>query len=181
MHGAVGSTFSIEAEIIPVAPSRSAHGGCVPQCVRSAMSSNALAVIDFHSPQHPEPVLQRAHTSGIDIRRLLRILLWFNSALPIETIQPLRAGFIRCTCRMSRLSWLSKSGRILFSLTCVRALVFELAALSTRWRRLKAVCPQNERQDPQQRLTYRSLSPDDDATAEQQLFAQTGSRIGRKS
>jgi radical SAM superfamily enzyme YgiQ (UPF0313 family) len=127
----------------------------------------------FYTPRHLETILRRAHASGIDIRRLLPILLWFSAAVPLENVHPLQAGIIRRKHRLTRRSGLPIEGRFPFYLKYARELISKHTALFGRWRRLNAICRRIEREDPERRYTDRSLSPDDDATADMRLYTQT--------
>ncbi len=56
----------------------------------------------FYTDDHLETILRRAHASGIDIWRLMVVLLWFSAAVPIENVHPLQAGILRRKSRLDR-------------------------------------------------------------------------------
>lgn len=56
----------------------------------------------FYSPDHLETILRRAAASGINIRSLMPVLLWFSSATAIEDLHPLQWGIMRRKYRKDR-------------------------------------------------------------------------------
>jgi radical SAM superfamily enzyme YgiQ (UPF0313 family) len=56
----------------------------------------------FYTPAHMETVMRRAAASGINVGRLLTILLWFSTSAQIEKVHPLQGGIFRLKYRMDR-------------------------------------------------------------------------------
>lgn len=94
----------------------------------------------FYTDEHLETILRRAHASGIDIYRLMIILLWFSSAVPVEKLHPLQAGLIRRKNRKSRRPGLSQEDRVSFYARYFRELVGKQWELFRRWHKLRGIC-----------------------------------------
>ncbi len=60
----------------------------------------------YYTPAHMETILRRARASGIDIYRLMVIVLWFASSLSVEKVHPLQGGILRLKNRRERRSGL---------------------------------------------------------------------------
>jgi len=99
----------------------------------------------YYTPEHVETILKRARASGIDIFRLMVIVLWFAASLPIEKVHPLQGGILRLKNRRERrsgmavepvwrfypkLAWefLSKNTRILWKALEYRRIAKRVAA-----------------------------------------------------
>jgi radical SAM superfamily enzyme YgiQ (UPF0313 family) len=56
----------------------------------------------FYTPAHMETIMRRALVSGIDVGRLLTILLWFSTSALVEKVHPLQGGIFRLKYRTDR-------------------------------------------------------------------------------
>ena len=56
----------------------------------------------YYTPEHIATILRRARTRGIDLYRLMLILLWFSISFPIEKVHPLQGGILRLKNRLER-------------------------------------------------------------------------------
>ena len=56
----------------------------------------------FYTPAHMETIMRRAAASGIDVGRLLTILLWFSTSALVEKVHPLQGGIFRLKYRTDR-------------------------------------------------------------------------------
>jgi radical SAM superfamily enzyme YgiQ (UPF0313 family) len=56
----------------------------------------------YYTPEHVETIFRRAKASGIDIYRLMVIVLWFASSLRVEKVHPLQGGILRFKNRHER-------------------------------------------------------------------------------
>jgi hypothetical protein len=58
----------------------------------------------YYTPEHIETILRRAQACGINILRLMQIILWFAASLSVERVHPLQGGFFRLKSRRERRS-----------------------------------------------------------------------------
>lgn len=58
----------------------------------------------YYTPEHIETILRRAQACGINILRLMQIILWFAASLSVEKVHPLQGGFFRLKNRRERRS-----------------------------------------------------------------------------
>ncbi|HVQ11156.1 MAG TPA: radical SAM protein, partial [Methyloceanibacter sp.] len=56
----------------------------------------------FYTDEHIETIMRRAHATGINIRSLMPVLMWFSSAVKIEELHPLQWGIFRVKHRKDR-------------------------------------------------------------------------------
>ena len=56
----------------------------------------------FYTDEHLETIMRRAHATGINIRSLMPVLMWFSSAVKIEELHPLQWGIFRVKHRKDR-------------------------------------------------------------------------------
>src|SRR4029079_7563187 len=56
----------------------------------------------FYTDEHLETIMRRAHATGINIRSLMPVLMWFSSAMKIENLHPLQWGIFRVKHRKDR-------------------------------------------------------------------------------
>ena len=128
----------------------------------------------FYTDDHLETILRRAHASGIDIWRLMVVLLWFSAAVPIENVHPLQAGILRRKSRLDRRPGFPVEPWLKFYMTCAAELVGKQLALFKRWRALSAICRRVIAEDPGRAYTDRALTPvPSDGREELQLYTQT--------
>jgi radical SAM superfamily enzyme YgiQ (UPF0313 family) len=94
----------------------------------------------FYTDEHVETILRRAHASGIDVYRLMVVLLWFASAVPVEKVHPLQAGLLRRKDRLSRRPGLAQEPWLSFYTNYVLELARKQASLFQRWRKMRRIC-----------------------------------------
>ncbi|MGH6870785.1 MAG: B12-binding domain-containing radical SAM protein [Rhizomicrobium sp.] len=68
----------------------------------------------YYTPEHIATILKRARASGIDIFRLMVIVLWFASSLAVEKVHPLQGGILRIKNRRDRRSTLPIESPLVF-------------------------------------------------------------------
>ena len=56
----------------------------------------------YYTPEHIETILKRARAKGINIKRLMLIILWFSASLAVEKVHPLQGGVLRLKSRHER-------------------------------------------------------------------------------
>ena len=56
----------------------------------------------YYTPSHIETIFRRAKASGIDVYRLMVIVLWFAASLRVERVHPLQGGILRFKNRHER-------------------------------------------------------------------------------
>jgi hypothetical protein len=56
----------------------------------------------YYTQEHMETILKRARAKGINIRRLMLIILWFSASLAVEKVHPLQGGILRLKSRRER-------------------------------------------------------------------------------
>ena len=57
---------------------------------------------DYYSPEHIQTLLRRARASGIKVRRMAHMALWFHGVSTIEGLHPLDGGYFRLKSRRDR-------------------------------------------------------------------------------
>jgi hypothetical protein len=106
------------------------------------------AWLQFYSEDHLATILRRAHASGIDLRRLAVVLLWFSAAVPVEGLHPLQAGILRLKSRNERRPGLSREPWLPFYARQGAETAHNAMAFVKRWHRLAALCRRIAREDP---------------------------------
>ena len=130
----------------------------------------------FYTDEHIETILRRAHASGIDIRRLMIVLIWFSAAVPIEGVHPLQAGILRRKSRNDRRPGLPLEPRLVFYAKYLSDLARKQLALFKRWRALDAICRKIIRDDVHRSYSDKALTPmPSDGREDVQLYTQTAS------
>ncbi|MDX2307085.1 MAG: radical SAM protein [Hyphomicrobium sp.] len=130
----------------------------------------------FYTPEHMETILKRAHVSGIDARRLMAVLLWFSSAVPIENVHPLQAGLIRRKHRHDRRPGLPIENAVAFHVKGLAERAGKLWRLGRRWRMLSTMASRVIAADATRSYTDRALTPvPEDGKEDLQLYTQTAS------
>jgi radical SAM superfamily enzyme YgiQ (UPF0313 family) len=128
----------------------------------------------FYSDDHVETILRRAHASGIDIRRLMVILLWFSSAVPLEGVHPLQAGLLRIKNRLERRSGMPIEPWPMFYWKFAADFVGKHVAFVRRWRKLDAMRKRILAEDPNRAYNDKALAPvPEDRREELELYTQT--------
>jgi radical SAM superfamily enzyme YgiQ (UPF0313 family) len=113
----------------------------------------------FYSPDHLETILRRANASGIDIWRLMIILIWFSSGVAVEKVHPLQAGLLRLKHRTDRRPGMPIEPAWSFYPKYVLEVVGKNWQLLRRWHRLYRICRRIERDPLAKRYTDLALTP----------------------
>jgi hypothetical protein len=139
--------------------------------VAAGVSRGLGAVLHDRTPRD-DP--SRAHASGIKIRSLCQVLLWFSSAVPLENVHPLQAGIFRLKRWSERRSGMPLESRLSFYARFAQETVRKHMAFYRRWRMLERVRRQVEAEDPHRGYKDRALLPDaPELDREWRLYTQT--------
>jgi hypothetical protein len=128
----------------------------------------------FYSEDHIETILRRAHASGINMRRLAVVLLWFSVAVPIEGLHPLQTGILRLKSRNERRPGLPRDPWLPFYARQGAETTRKAVAFVRRWYKLEALCRRIAREDPRRTYTDLALTPvPADGREDLRLYKQT--------
>ena len=83
--------------------------------------------------------MRRAHATGINIRSLMPVLMWFSSAVKIEELHPLQWGIFRVKHRKDRRSGLPLESPLSFYAGYAAETARKAVKLARRWRHLKSI------------------------------------------
>jgi hypothetical protein len=127
----------------------------------------------FYTPDHLEAILRRAAASGINIRSLMPVLLWFSSATLIENLHPLQWGILRRKYRKDRRPGLPIEPVWSFYPKLIADFTRKNIKLVRRWRMLNLLVRKIEA-DPAARLYADSaMTPvQDEDAAHMELYTQ---------
>jgi len=131
---------------------------------------------DFYTPQHLETILRRAFVSGIKLRRLMIVLLWFSGAVPVERVHPLQAGLFRRKIRTERRPGMPIEPVWVFYPKYLGEIVSKSIAFARRWRQLDLMIRRIEQDHNAGRYTDAAMQPvEDDHMEDMELYTQTQS------
>jgi len=105
----------------------------------------------FYTDDHLETIMRRAAATGINLRSLMPILMWFSSAVMIEGVHPLQWGIFRVKYREDRRSTFPIEPRLSFYANAVQDTARKAVKLVRRWRHLKRIVAKIEA-DPHAKL-----------------------------
>ncbi len=128
----------------------------------------------FYTDEHLETIMRRAAATGINIRSLMPVLMWFSSAVKIEELHPLQWGIFRVKYRKDRRPSLPLEPPIAFYARYAGDTARKAAKLVRRWLHLKSIVRKIEA-DPNS-MAYRddSLIPVAEEDSEHmELYTQT--------
>jgi hypothetical protein len=128
----------------------------------------------FYTDEHLETILRRAAATGINIRSLMPVLMWFSSAVKIEELHPLQWGIFRVKYRKDRRPTLPLESPIAFYGRYAGDTARKATKLARRWLHLKSIVRRIEA-DPNS-MAYRddSLIPVAEEDSEHmELYTQT--------
>jgi radical SAM superfamily enzyme YgiQ (UPF0313 family) len=128
----------------------------------------------YYTPEHMERIMRRARASGVDVSRLMPIILWFSSSLAVEKVHPLQGGILRLKNRHDRRSGMPTEPAWSFYLRYAAELVTKHARLARHAFRLYRIY-RRVPSDPQAlRYTDLAMTPvDDDEAARLEMFTHT--------
>ena len=93
----------------------------------------------FYTDEHLETIMRRAHATGINIRSLMPVLMWFSSAVKIEELHPLQWGIFRVKHRNDRRPGLPIESPLSFYTGYAAETARKAVKLVRRWRHLKSI------------------------------------------
>jgi radical SAM superfamily enzyme YgiQ (UPF0313 family) len=93
----------------------------------------------FYTDEHLETIMRRAHATGINIRSLMPVLMWFSSAVKIEELHPLQWGIFRVKHRKDRRPGLPIESPLSFYAGYASETARKAVKLVRRWRHLKSI------------------------------------------
>jgi hypothetical protein len=105
----------------------------------------------FYTDEHLETIMRRAHATGINIRSLMPVLMWFSSAVKIEELHPLQWGIFRRKYRADRRSSFPVEPALSFYASYVQETARKAVKLARRWLHLKSIVRKIEA-DPRAKL-----------------------------
>jgi hypothetical protein len=128
----------------------------------------------FYTDEHLETIIRRAYATGINVRSLMPVLMWFSSAVKIEGLHPLQWGIFRIKHRRDRRPGLPLEWAPLFYARYAKETAVKAVKLARRWLHLKSLVRKVEA-DPNAAL-YRdeALVPvAEEDSAHMELYNQT--------
>jgi len=130
----------------------------------------------FYTDEHLETIMRRAAATGINIRSLMPVLMWFSSAVTIENLHPLQWGIFRVRHRRDRRPGLPLESPAAFYARYAAETARKAAKLARRWRHLKRILAKIEA-DPNAKLYMdEALTPVGEEDAEHmELYNQSES------
>jgi hypothetical protein len=93
----------------------------------------------FYTDEHLETIMRRAYATGINIRSLMPVLMWFSSAVKIENLHPLQWGIFRVKHRKDRRPGLPTESTLTFYARYAAETAKKAAKLAQRWLHLKSI------------------------------------------
>jgi len=128
----------------------------------------------FYTDEHLETIMRRAAATGINLRSLMPILMWFSSAVRIENLHPLQWGIFRVRRRRDRRPGLPLESPVTFYARYAGETARKAAKLARRWRHLKRILAKIEA-DPNAKLYMdEALTPVGEEDAEHmELYNQS--------
>jgi radical SAM superfamily enzyme YgiQ (UPF0313 family) len=105
----------------------------------------------FYTDEHLETIMRRAHATGINIRSLMPVLMWFSSAMKIENLHPLQWGIFRVKHRKDRRPGFPIESPLTFYANYAAETSRKATKLARRWLHLKSIVAKIEA-DPNSKL-----------------------------
>jgi hypothetical protein len=105
----------------------------------------------FYTDEHLETIMRRAYATGINIRSLMPVLMWFSSAMKIENLHPLQWGIFRVKYRKDRRPGFPVQSPLAFYAGYAGETARKAAKLARRWLHLKSIVAKIEA-DPNAKL-----------------------------
>ncbi len=93
----------------------------------------------FYTDEHLETIMRRAAATGINLRSLMPILMWFSSAMKIENLHPLQWGIFRVKRRADRRPSFPIESPLSFYAGYAAETAKKAAKLVRRWMHLKSI------------------------------------------
>jgi len=105
----------------------------------------------FYTDEHLETIMRRGAATGINLRSLMPVLMWFSSAVKIEELHPLQWGIFRVKHRKDRRSTFPLEQPLVFYANYAQETARKAVQLVRRWRHLKRIVAKIEA-DPNAKL-----------------------------
>jgi Radical SAM superfamily len=93
----------------------------------------------FYTDEHLETIMRRAAATGINLRSLMPVLMWFSSATKIEALHPLQWGIFRVKYRKDRRPGFRIESPLSFYTSYAAETATKAAKLARRWLHLKSI------------------------------------------
>ena len=93
----------------------------------------------FYTDEHLETIMRRAAATGINLRSLMPVLMWFSSATKIEALHPLQWGIFRLKYRKDRRPGFRIESPLSFYTSYAAETATKAAKLARRWLHLKSI------------------------------------------
>jgi radical SAM superfamily enzyme YgiQ (UPF0313 family) len=130
----------------------------------------------FYTDEHLETIMRRAHATGINIRSLMPVLMWFSSAVKIEELHPLQWGIFRVKYRKDRRPGLPIESPLSFYAGYAAETARKAVKLVRRWRHLKSIVAKIEADKNAKSYQDEALVPVGEEDAEHmELYTQSES------
>jgi hypothetical protein len=130
----------------------------------------------FYTDEHLETIMRRAHATGINIRSLMPVLMWFSSAVKIEELHPLQWGIFRVKHRKDRRPGLPSESPLSFYAGYAAETARKAVKLVRRWRHLKSIVAKIEADPNAKSYQDEALVPVGEEDAEHmELYTQSES------
>lgn len=130
----------------------------------------------FYTDAHLETILRRAKASGIQLKRLMVVLLWFSAAVPVEKVHPLQAGIFRRKVRKDRRSGFPIEPVWVFYPKYAGEILSKTFAFYKRYRQLSAMIKRIEADANALHYTDGALQPiEEECMEDMALYTQTAS------
>ncbi|MGB6426780.1 MAG: radical SAM protein [Methyloceanibacter sp.] len=130
----------------------------------------------FYTDEHLETIMRRAAATGINVRSLMPVLMWFSSAVKIEELHPLQWGIFRIKHRRDRRPSFPLESPLAFYANYVQDTARKAAKLVRRWRHLKRIVAKIEADPKAQFYMDDALTPVGEEDAEHmELYNQSES------
>jgi hypothetical protein len=93
----------------------------------------------FYTDEHLETIMRRAAATGINLRSLMPVLMWFSSATKIEALHPLQWGIFRVKYRKDRRPSFPIESPLSFYTSYAAETATKAAKLARHWLHLKSI------------------------------------------
>jgi hypothetical protein len=128
----------------------------------------------FYTDEHLETIMRRAAATGINVRSLMPVLMWFSSAMKIENLHPLQWGIFRVKRRTDRRPGLPLESPVTFYARYAGETARKAARLARRWRHLKQILAKIEAEPNAKLYMDEALTPVGEEDAEHmELYNQS--------
>ena len=128
----------------------------------------------FYTDEHMETIMRRAAATGINLRSLMAVLMWFSSAMKIEALHPLQWGIFRVKYRKDRRPSFPIESPLSFYASYTAETAMKAAKLARRWLHLKSILHKIEADPNAKSYQDEALIPVTDEDAEHmELYTQS--------